>query len=389
MLRAIEMRVVRQDDEILVVEPPSFRVDIEREIDLVEEVARLIGFNEIPSTLPSIPMSFPEQDKGRDIRQRIISLLTSVGFSEAVNYSFVSAEHFDKLGLAPDDPARHTVKLLNPLSEDQGIMRSLLLPGLLENVQRNLNYQTTEIKLFETGKVFQPESDGKETITDQPVETTHVTGVLSGRRYPESALLHFGTNPVDAFDVKGTVELLCRELRLPDVFFVPAAGEQAAAPSYVAANTLITLIVDGREIGILGKVQPSVLISFGIKQDVYFFDINLDQIALIDPAPKSFQPLPKFPAVHRDIAMLVPVEVAAGDILATVKNSGNQLLKSVELFDIYRGESVETGYKSVALSITYRSDKETLDDSKVDKMHQKIINLIESEFSGRLREANV
>ncbi len=388
MLRAIEMRVEMQDDDILVVAPPSFRVDIEREIDLVEEVARLIGFNEIPTTLPAIPMSFPEQDKSREIRQRVISLLTSVGFSEAVNYSFVSAKHFDKLGLAPDDTARRTVELLNPLSEDQGVMRTMLLPGLLENVQRNLNYQTTEIKLFETGKVFLPELDSKETSTVQPKETTLVTGVLSGRRYSESTLLHFGTDPVDAFDVKGTVELLCRELRMPDVSCEPA-DEQTTTPSYVADNSLSTLIVDGRAIGMLGKVQSKVLTAFGIKQDVYFFDINLDQVALIDPAPKIFQSLPRFPAVHRDIAMLVPEGIAAGDILTAVKNSGNTLLDSIELFDIYRGKSVEAGHKSVALAITYRSEKETLDDSKVDKMHQKIIKLIESEFSGRLREASV
>jgi phenylalanyl-tRNA synthetase beta chain len=390
LLRAIEMRVKVQDDKILIVEPPSFRVDIEREIDLVEEVARLIGFNEIPSTLPSIPMSFPDQDKGRDIRQRIVSLLTGVGFSEAVNYSFVSAKHFDKLGLAPDDPARRTVRLLNPLSEDQGIMRTLLLPGLLENVQRNVSFQTIDIKLFETGKVFLPAADEKKAVTDQPVETPHVTAVLSGRRYPESALLHYGIEPMDILDVKGTVELLCQELRLSDVVFVPTAGgESTTTLPYVAEDTQITVLVAGDEVGILGQVNPSVLRSFGIKQDVYFFDLNLDAVALIEPDPKSFQSLPRFPAVHRDIAMLVPEGVPAGDIVAAVKNSGNELLDSVELFDIYRGKSIETGFKSVALAITYRSDQGTLDDRKVDMLHQKIISLIESEFSGRLREANV
>jgi phenylalanyl-tRNA synthetase beta chain len=389
LLRAIEMRVEVQDDAILVVEPPSFRVDIEREIDLVEEVARLIGFNEIPSTLPSIPMSFPDQDKAREIRQRIVSLLTAIGFSEAVNYSFVSAKHFDKLGLAPDDPARQTVRLLNPLSEDQGIMRTMLLPGLLENVQRNVSFQTIDLKLFETGKVFLPEADAKKASVDQPVEATHVAGVLSGRRYPESALLHYGTEPMDILDVKGTVELLCRELRLPDVSFVPTAGGKSATLPYVDGNTLLSLIVTGHEIGILGQVKPSVLKSFGIKQDVYFFDMHLDQVALIEPAPKSFQALPRFPAVHRDIAMLVPEKVAAGDIVAAVKDSGNRMLDSVELFDVYRGKSIESGFKSVALAITYRSGQGTLDDRKVDAMHQKIIKLIESEFSGRLREANV
>jgi phenylalanyl-tRNA synthetase beta chain len=268
-------------------------------------------------------------------------------------------------------------------------MRTMLLPGLLENVQRNLNYQTSEIRLFETGKVFLPKADSKKSANDQPVEVTHTTGVLSGRRYPESSLLYFGTDSVDTGDVKGTVELLCRELRLPEVSFQQAASEKGGVPPYVADNSMVTLIVDGCTIGVLGKIKPAILKSFSIKQDVYFFDFNLDQVALIEPAPKSFQSLPKFPAVHRDIAMLVPEGIAAGDILVTVKNSGNQLLESVELFDIYRGESVETGYKSVALAITYRSDKETLDDSKVDKIHQKIINLIESEFSGRLREASV
>ena len=388
MLEAIEMRVSMQEDEILVVEPPSFRVDLEREIDLVEEVARLIGFNEIPSALPSIPMSFPEQDKGREIRQRIVTLLTSLGFTEAVNYSFVSEKYFDRLELVHDDPARHTVKLVNPLSEDQDNMRTMLLPGLLENVQRNLSYQTTDIKLFETGKVFRPHGEEQGPITEQPAEVPHVTGVLSGRRYPESALLHFGTALVDEYDVKGTVEAVCRELRLPDVSFAPLSGRNLFQLPYVADNTLVTVSADYREIGVLGQVKSSVLKSFGIKQDVYFFDLNLEEVVLINPAPKSFRPLPRFPAVNRDIAMLIPEEVAAGDILAAVKKSGEQLLDTVELFDIYRGKSIESGFKSVALAITYRSDKETLDDRMVNRVHQKIIKLIEAEFSGRLREAN-
>jgi phenylalanyl-tRNA synthetase beta chain len=385
-LRSIEMKVEIKDAETLLVEPPSFRVDIEREIDLVEEIARLVGFNNIPSTLPIVPMSFPETSRARELRHRIASLLVSQGFSEAVNYSFISEKHFDKLNLSEDHRSRKTVKLLNPLTEDQAAMRTMLLPGLLENVLRNVNRQVTEIRLFETGKIFLPQYGSSETAA-QPHEETHVAGVLSGRRNPDSSVLYFGTSVSDMYDVKGAVENILRELRLNDIIF-KAVDSSEAAVSYAEGGTLLELSSDDLVLGYLGKADTDVLKAFGIRQDVFFFDLNLDAMAVLTAKPKEFSPLPKYPAVRWDIAMLVPENAAVGDILQAVSGCGEKLVENVEIFDVYRGKSIENEKKSVALSVTYRSEKETLDDSMVDAVHQRIIKLIEEKFNGSLREAS-
>ncbi len=187
MLSAIEIEVRPLADDTLLVTPPSFRVDLEREIDLIEEVARLKGYNEFPQTMPLVPMSAAWQDPARKLRQDIAAAMTALGFYEAINYSFVNPRHLDMLGLAEDDGRRKTVQLLNPLAEDQSVLRSMLLPGLLDNVRRNVNYQVTDIRLFEIGKCFVP-GPGLE----QPEEKTYLTAVLSGRRLPGAPLSPHG-----------------------------------------------------------------------------------------------------------------------------------------------------------------------------------------------------
>jgi phenylalanyl-tRNA synthetase beta chain len=386
-LRAIDIEAAILDADTLQVRPPTFRVDLEREIDLVEEVARVIGFNEIPSTLPAVPMSFPEHDRGRELRQQVEVIMTSLGFSEAVNYSFGSDRHGDRLNLAADDAARRTVKLLNPLSDEQNVMRTMLLPGLLENVQHNVNRQTTSLRLFETGKVFLSRAEGDTATIGQPEEITRVTGVLSGRRHPASPLLHFGTAQADILDAKGAAEVLLLRLRLDDAHF-DYDNSPNEVPPYVEPGTCMRLKAGSMDLGVIGQVHGGVLKNFGIKQPVYFFDIDLDALQQVEPAPKSYISLPKFPSVNWDIAMLVPEKTPVGDVLGAVADCGEEIVERVELFDIYRGKAIEAGFKSVALSVTYRSQSGTLDDSTVEKVHRKIINLLETEFSGRLREAN-
>jgi len=387
MLNGIEIQVEIKDPNILIVHPPTFRVDLEREIDLVEEVARLVGFNEIPSVLPLIPMSLPTKDEGRELCRRLAGAMTALGYYEAVNYSFVTKKHFDQMRLPVDDPGRNAVQLLNPLTEDQNIMRTMLLPGLLENLKRNVNRQNNDIRLFEIGKTFHPVSGTSDPDASQPVEKTYLTAVLSGRRYPNSPMLHYGTEPVDVYDVKGTGEVLLRELRLQEIDFEVAAEKDRHMPEYIAADSLIKISSGKLEIGKLGKIHSEVLKSFGIKQDVFFFELNLDDILRLAPARKGFRQLPKFPAVKRDMAILVSDQIAVGNILQAIKTSNEPLLEEAEIFDIYRGKSIKTGFKSVAISLSYRSDKKTLDDKTVDKVHQKLFSIIESNFNAKLREA--
>lgn len=381
LLEGIEIRVKEINNDVLTVLPPSFRVDLEREVDLVEEVARLKGYNEIPSSLPRVPMSFPEQDSRRLLVRRSIEIMIALGFTEAINYGFANSRHFDLLGLPGDAPARKAVRLLNPLSEEQGIMRTMLLPGLLENIKRNINYQNLDLRLFEIGKVFHP--DNAESL---PVEKTYLTAVLSGRRHPASPLLHYGVAGVDIHDARGALEVVLRDLRLSGLVFETA--DRARTPVYAQSGSFAGLRAGEVPAGGLGMLDRDVARSFGIKQDVYFFELDLDVLVGLQPPARSFQALPRFPSVKRDIAVLVPEKVQAGGLIEAIRGMGEPLLEGAELFDIYRGKPIEAGLKSVAIAITYRSNETTLSDEIVNKVNQKIIKLVETRYDGRLREAN-
>jgi len=381
-LESIELQVSQEDDDTLLVTVPSFRVDLEREIDLIEEVARLQGYNEIPTSMPVVPMSFPEQQPGLELRKKLAAMLVSQGFYEAINYSFVDENYFDLLKLEDNDSIRNAVTLLNPLSEDQKIMRTMMLPGLLQNLSRNTSRQNNDIRLFEIGKVFHP-------VVDEPLpnENMRVAGLLSGRRHPGSSLLHFENAPVDVYDCKGIVEVILQEVRLSKVVSIVSRNETNTVPTYIQPDSYIVFQVEDKVLGVLGKIDTEVLKAFGIKQDVFFFDLNLDLIIELNSEPISFRQLPKFPSVDRDIALVVPEAVAAGELLTAVDNAGEALVESVDIFDVYRGDSVGAGKKSVAITLTYRSAEQTLDDNTVNKVHQRLIEMLEKDFQGKLREA--
>ncbi|MBI5556449.1 MAG: phenylalanine--tRNA ligase subunit beta [Deltaproteobacteria bacterium] len=378
LLTAIEIEVRLLDADTLLVTPPSFRVDLEREIDLIEEIARLKGYNEFPQTMPLVPMAAAWQDPARKLRQDIASAMTALGFYEAINYSFVTPRHFDLLTLGEDDPRRRTVHLLNPLAEDQSVMRSMLLPGLLENVRRNVNYQVTDIRLFEIGKCFMPGAE-----FEQPEEKTYLTAVLSGRRLPGAPLLHMGEEKCDIYDVKGAAASLLEGLGFSGV---SAERKPDRLEAYCEPDSFALVTVHGEPVGSFGLVTRKVLGNFGIKQDVYFLTILLDSLLAQAKDKKQFSPLPKFPSVKWDIAVVVPERAGAGEIVEAIKGSGEALIEQAELFDVFRGGAISQGMKSVAITVTYRAADQTLDDETVSKAHQKIIDMILARFDGQLRE---
>ncbi len=376
-LTAIDFKVNELDGDTLEVVAPSFRVDIEREIDLVEEIARLKGYNEIPTTLPVVPMRFSEQDGKRLLRQQLSTVMTSLGFNQAINYSFAADKHFDMLGLADDDYRRRTVRLLNPLAEEQNVMRTTLLPGLLENVRRNVNHQVSDVQLFEIGKVFHP-LDNEEL----PEEKFRLTAVLSGRCPAGAPVIHFGQKSGDIFDIKGVAQAVFNELRLYRTKFSPALEPEP----YSEKGSVMDCRLDDSLVGVCGKLSRAVLKKFALRQDVFFLDIDFELLSKLETAPKNFVSLPRFPAVRRDIAVLVSANVGGGDILNAIIDSGEPLLEQAEIFDVYQGDSIEKGKKSVAVSISYRSAEATLEDETVGVVHQKMIDLLLSRFDGQLRE---
>jgi phenylalanyl-tRNA synthetase beta chain len=378
LLSAIEMEVQPLGEDTLQVAPPSFRVDLTREVDLIEEVARLKGYNEFPQTMPLVPMSAAWQDPARKLRQDIAAAMTGLGFYEAINYSFVTPRHADMLGLAPDDGRRKTVQLKNPLAEDQSVLRAMLLPGLLENVRRNVNYQVADIRLFEIGKCFVPGPG-----LAQPEEKTYLTAVLSGRRLPGAPLLHMGEEKCDIYDVKGVLETLLARLGFSGIGF--ALAPEAVEP-YCEADSFAQVSVQGRVLGCFARIARESLLLFGIKQDVYFLNLHLDALLAGTKDTKQFVSLPKFPAVKWDIAVVVPEQVRVGEMVESIRQSGIPLIEQVELFDVFRGGAISKGMKSVAVQVTYRSAEQTLDDETVGREHRKIIDMILTRFSGQLRE---
>ncbi|HIJ89662.1 MAG: phenylalanine--tRNA ligase subunit beta [Desulfobulbaceae bacterium] len=379
-LTCIEIDVERIDDDTLRVTPPSFRVDLEREVDLIEEVARIVGYNLLPTTLPMVPMSFSEQDALRELRKKVADTLTALGFYEAINYSFVSPQHGDLLGLAEEDIRRQTVHLLNPLAEDQSVLRTTLLPGLLENLRRNVNHQSYDVRLFEVGKVFHPQG------SRQPEEPFRLAAVISGRRNPGAPILHAGETPADLLDVTGIVAQIFDRLQLGKTITCQAGVATQELP-FAEPGTVLAVMGGGKILGWCGAFSQKTLKGFGVKQEAFFVDIDLAALAGISPQSKTFAPLPKFPFVKWDMALIVPEGVAAGEMLSAIDECGEKLIEKAEIFDVFQGKNIETGKKSVAISITYRASDRTLDDETVGKVHKKNIEMMISRFNGQLREA--
>ena len=379
VLAGIEIRGRRLDDELLRINPPSFRVDLEREIDLIEEVARLVGYDAIPTSMPKVEMALPDLDPAASRKKKVCSLLGTLGCFEAINYSFVSPAHPGALGLVPEERRSAPLALVNPLSEEQSVLRTTLLPGLLENVRHNINHQTPDLRIFELGKVFYPQDDGL------PHEQERLAVVMGGRRYPDAPLIWEGEAPVDIFDVKGLLEELLASLGLERRVEITSAGDGLP---YAEAGCRMELKrgKSGEIVGECGKFKQSVLKAFGIKQELFYLDVDMSALVGMESATATFQPLPRFPAVKWDLAVLVPEEVAVGEMLDAIAGSGGKILELVELFDIYRGKKIESGRKSVAFTIHYRDAQQTLNDKKVGAVHNKIIQMLERRFHAQLRE---
>jgi len=383
-LQSIGFDVKMDNDSVLRVRVPSFRVDIEREIDLIEEVARFVGYNDIPVSMPDIKMDYPERDVLRKLKKDITSHLISMGITEAINYSFSNPAHLDMCNIGAEDKRRNCVNLLNPLSEEQSIMRSMLLPGMLENVKHNLNFQRTSIRLFEIGKIFF--KDKKELL---PIERLQLCVVLCGERYSDAKPLYFSGLEVDFFEIKGVTESLLEFLgnnRVDENIKFSVPNKEIIPLTYYDEHACLIIKNNDYELGRFGRVDRNVTKRFGIKQDVFFLEMEIEPLCQLTKGFKKFKPLPRYPAVKRDVALLVSEDVAAGEVLQAVFDQKINELEHADIFDVYGGKSIEKGMKSIALSITYRSSEQTLEDETVDSFHEIIVDSLMTKFGGRYRE---
>jgi phenylalanyl-tRNA synthetase beta chain len=373
-LKSIEADVKRVDRDRLKVTPPSFRVDIARPEDLMEEVARLWGYNHIPITHPVSEAVTGKPKKNLQVRSRLRDLLASCGFSEIVTYSFIDQDACGRLMIGSEDRRRQMVSILNPLTEDQEVMRTSLLPGLLSTLYRNSAQRNENLRVFEVGKVFM------KTGPDQlPDELEMVSGVWTGGRYEKS--WHFKGTKVDFYDIKGVVEVVCEGLNINGVGFAPLTG--SVAP-YMRPGHAAEIIADERVLGIVGELSGRVLSNFGLKNPAYCFDLNVDLLTGQVSEEKHAQSLSRFPPTSRDIALIVDDKLEAQGIVNFITVLGQELIEEVEIFDIYRGSPIPAGKKSMALRFTYRSFERNLTDEEVNAIHEGVTRKVLKKFKAQL-----
>ena len=377
-LKSIEFKVektgTKKDGDRLKVTPPSFRVDISRPEDLMEEAARLLGYNNIPTTFPEMPASARPAHKKIDLRNRVRLLMAGLGFQEAINYSFANKQSADKLRIESADPRRLMVDILNPLTEDQAAMRTSLVPGLLESMHRNLSQQIKNLKIFEIGKIFINENP-----QHLPKETEILAGLWTGSRYEAS--WHDPGADCDFFDIKGAVEGLLTALRIDGIQFSQMPENQCAytRPGYTAK-----ILSNDMRLGLVGEIHPQVLANYDLKQVSFLFELNFDHLIPLIKDITHSKPIPKFPAVFRDITIIVDSDHETQKIVTIAQEQPEELVESFSLLNVFEGKPIAPGKKSVSLRVTYRSSQKTLEDEDVTPIHRSIAERLVKQFKASL-----
>ena len=342
---------------------PFWRGDVIGMADLAEEVARFHGYNNIPCTLQRGETTQGGYSDVQKLEQQLGSVCRSMGYDEIITYSFISPTYYDKIRWAADDPRRKSMKIMNPLGEDTSIMRTTVLPSMLEILTRNYNFRNKSAKLYELGRTYFAKNDGS-GMADEPK-------VLSLGAYGPD---------MDFFALKGTVELVLEGLRVTGVRY----EAEPANPSYHPGRCAKVYCGD-RLLGVLGQVHPHVAANYGVDCELYAAELRFDALyASIGPEP-IYQPLPKFPAVNRDIAVVCDQAVTVGALEDCIRRGAKGLLKEVSLFDIYTGTGIPAGKKSVAFNLTLRSDDRNLTAEEADADVKNILELLKTELDAVLR----
>ena len=356
ILEALDFKV--EGDTIHV---PSWRSDVEHYSDIAEEVARFYGYNNIPDTLSN---GLTARRGLTDIQQTenlLGSVCRAAGYDEIITYSFISPTYYDKIDLPKDSPLRDSLKILNPLGEDTSIMRTTTLPSMLEILTRNYNFRNKSAKLYELGRVYFKRADG---LADEPKVLT--LGAYGGG--------------MDFFALKGAVEAVLKQLRIENVRFLADTEN----PSYHPGRCAKVYCGD-RLLGTLGQIHPHVAGNYGVDAELYAAELRFDALYESKGSQPLYQPLPKFPAVTRDIAVVCDASVTVGELEDAIRKGAKGLLKDVALFDIYTGVGIAPGKKSVAFNLTLRSDDRSLTAEEADADVKSILTALEQECGAVLR----
>lgn len=360
ILESLEFKCNLVSSEVLELEVPTFRLDITEDADILEEIARIYGYNNIPSaSLEGNATAGVKTDKQKFI-DNVKSNSIACGLNEILTYSFVSPRGVDKINLSANDEKRNFVKIMNPLGEETSVMRTTLIPNMLDVISTNISHKVEEVSAFECGNTFIPQEG-------LPIETKKYCVGMYGKE-------------VDFFVLKGVIESVLNNVGLKGYEIEPETTNLTFHPGRCAK-----IVYNNIYIGTFGELHPDVIENYNLGQRVYVAEINIDTVFENLNLTKSYNPLPKYPSTSRDIALIVKDEVFVKQIEDIIKANGEDLVESYKLFDVYKGAQIEEGHKSIAYSITYRSKDKTLTDEDVAKVHEKILSELSEKLNANLR----
>jgi phenylalanyl-tRNA synthetase beta chain len=363
MLKSLHMQVVDQNDSWLVT-APSYRFDINIEADLIEEIGRMVGYNNIEGTKELAHVQMAGFSETQVALNNIHDVLVVQGFYQAITYSFVSPELQAIL-----DPGQATLKLANPISADMSTMRTRLLPGLLQALQYNVNRQQSKVRLFETGLCFRPETEGLQ-------QHQHLAAVITGARHDEA--IHSQSESMDYYDIKGYLESVL-SLAKGSKFRFDKTSNPILHPGQGADVYLGESLV-----GFVGSLHPTVLSKLHLSQPVFVFELELASI--LEAKLPKFTELSKYPSIRRDISLAVDTHVSAQSLIDCIRSVKSEILHDVFVFDVYSGKEVRNSLKSVALGLILQDFSRTLVDEDVEKLIDKVLTELKNKYNAVLRE---
>ncbi|HDQ04150.1 MAG TPA: phenylalanine--tRNA ligase subunit beta [Deltaproteobacteria bacterium] len=372
ILRSIEMEISRTQKGFCLVTPPTFRVDITREIDLIEEVIRLYGYDKVPSTIPKFSSTEVKENPLLKYQSRIRNIMNGFGYTETINYSFIPQGAMDYLLLEKNDERRKFVRLSNPLTEDQSVMRPTMIFSMLDTLKKNINNGSPDLKIFEIGRVFISTKEGK-----LPEERNMLAGLLAGARSDD---LWSSKYKSDFFDMKGCIENIFLDLNVKKIQYRSANYETFLHPGKSCA-----IFINDKKIGFMGGIAPEVLEKIDLKSDPYVFEINLDILSGFADNTPVYREISKYPAVNRDVAFIISQEIEAAYMLNIASSEKEELLENVVIFDIYQGKGILEGSKSLGLRFSYRAHDRTLTDIEVNEVHDRILRNIINVTNAKIR----
>ncbi len=365
ILTSLGLKIKRSSKDSISMETPQFRYDLKSEIDIIEEVARIYGYNRIPSTIPPIIDADGKIPPDLIIEKRIRGILTGLGVDEIITYSLLGRNVLKAAGLA----AGQTVEIKNPLSAEQEVMRPGLMPGMLTAILWNINRKSKDLKLFELGKIYTKESEIK--FSEKKYLSVGITGDISGWAD--------GSRPTSFFDLKGVVETALFDLGIGDITF------KASRTEIYTHSCAASIDIGGEEIGICGEVAKKILNAFDIKEAVYFCEISLEGVLKHASLVKRFSELPKYPSVYRDISLIVQKEVLNSQLIALAKSAAGAILKNIRLIDRYAGKQIPDGKVSLTYRLEYADPSKTLEEKEVSSAHSNILRSLEETYGAKLR----